>query len=175
MGPSEIEIIRRTLINQAASEEAIEFFLADYEKNHEAMVEHNQEIADLLHDLQDAGIGLALFTGKSRRTLDISLAKLDWNVSFDKIVTGDDVIRSKPSPEGIEQILDSLKWNREETDYVRDSSNDMLAGRDAGIRTLAAQWMTIVQDQEYKATLNQQFHTLDSFRSYLANRITSFK
>ncbi|MCC3371894.1 HAD hydrolase-like protein [Cohnella sp. REN36] len=52
--------------------------------------------------------------------------------------------------------MGSLKWKREETVYVGDSNDDMLAGRDAGIRTLAAQWMTMVQDQEYKAAPNQQ-------------------
>ncbi|MBN2980214.1 MULTISPECIES: HAD family hydrolase [Cohnella] len=173
-GPSELGIIRLHLQRQEFADAAIEEFVAEYELYHEEMVEKNEEIASLLRDLHDAGAGLALFTGKSRRTLDISLAKLGLALPFDRIVTGDDVAKSKPSPEGILQILDALGWNREDTVFVGDSNDDMRAGRDAGVRTFAAQWMPTVQAKEYPIPPERVFASLGEFRSYLAEHVPGF-
>jgi len=173
-GPTEFGIIRLHLKNKELAETAIEEFVADYERHHESLVRKNDEIAALLRDLKQAGAGLALFTGKARRTLDISLAKLGLELPFDKIVTGDDVTRSKPAPEGILRILDALGWSREDTVYIGDSNDDMRAGHDAGVRTFAAQWMPNVQARQYAPAPERVFASIGEFRAYLAGRVPGF-
>jgi HAD superfamily hydrolase (TIGR01509 family) len=171
MGPTELVAIERNLTNREHIAAATEAFLAEYEAAHEAMVERNEDIVEILRELRASGKGLALFTGKSRKTLDISLTKLNWQVPFDYIVTGDDIIQPKPSPEGIEQILGAMKWHREETVFVGDSLDDQLAGRDAGILTIAAGWMNMKQDSHEHIPSERVFEQLSSFRAYLAERL----
>jgi pyrophosphatase PpaX len=171
MGPTELIVIEQNLLARDRIAEAIESFLQEYEDAHEDMVQRDEEIAAMLQELRTAGIGLALFTGKSRRTLDISLAKLDWQVPFDYIVTGDDVSRPKPSSEGIEQILQMMKWRRQETVFIGDSIDDQLAGQAAGVRTLAAGWMKLTQNTQDHFAPDRYFDQLSSLRSYLNDHI----
>lgn len=173
-GPTELRIIHQYLGDRDKVDAAVEDFVAHYEEQHEELVERDEAITDLLADLQQSGVGLALFTGKSRRTLDISLAKLGWNIPFSHIVTGDDVENSKPSPEGIHRIMDKLGWSREHTVFVGDSNDDMQAGRDAGVRTFAARWMSMVQDKDYRVPPERAFENLEDFRSYLAQHGVQF-
>lgn len=167
-GPTEIAIIEKHLANRESVEAAVQGFLADYEQYHEELVEKDESILKLLRDLSHADIGLALCTGKSRRTLEISLEKLEWDVAFDRLVTGDDVDKPKPSPEGIVQIVNELKWNPENTIFVGDSNDDMQAGNAAGIRTFAARWMNFVQDKEYRIQPELAFASIEAFRTYIA-------
>ncbi|OBZ12574.1 HAD family hydrolase [Bacillus sp. FJAT-26390] len=172
-GPTELQIIERHLANREQVETAINEFLADYEQHHEELVERNVAIAQMLSTLRQAGFGVALFTGKSRRTLDISLDKLGWDVGFDKIVTGDDVQKRKPSAEGIHQILSALGWAREQTIFVGDSNDDMQAGEEAGVRTFAAQWMAVVQDKHYRIQPERIFDSAEEFQQFVMERLTS--
>ncbi len=170
-GPTELQIIEMHLSNRDRVDVAVSEFLADYEQHHEELVERNVEIAELLRDLRQAGLGIALFTGKSRRTLDISLDKLGWEITFDQIVTGDDVAKRKPSAEGIEQILSGLGWSREHTVFVGDSNDDMLAGQEAGMRTFAAQWMSIVQDKHYRIEPERVFDRVEAFKQFVLEQL----
>jgi pyrophosphatase PpaX len=166
-GPTELVIIEKNLLNRDHVVEAVESFIKEYDDVHDSMVEQDLEIERMLHELHETGIGLALFTGKSRRTLNISLAKLNWQIPFDYIVTGDDVSHSKPSPEGLEIILDALQWNREETIFVGDSNDDQLAGKGADIQTIAAGWMKMKQDRHDHIAPERVFVDLKSFKAYL--------
>ncbi|WP_169082598.1 HAD family hydrolase [Paenibacillus sp. PL91] len=170
-GPTELQIIDRHLANREQVETAISEFLADYEQHHEELVERNAAIAELLRTLKLEGFGLALFTGKSRKTLHISLDKLGWEIDFDKIVTGDDVEKRKPSAEGIEQILSTLGWSREHTIFVGDSNDDMQAGQEAGVSTFAAQWMSVVQDKHYRIQPERIFDSVEKFGQFVVDRL----
>lgn len=170
-GPTELQIIEQHLSNREQVEAAITEYVAEYEQRHEELVERNTEIADLLVSLRQSDIGIAMFTGKSRRTLDISLDKLGWEVSFDKIVTGDDVEKRKPSAEGIHLILNELGWAKGETIFVGDSNDDMLAGQEAGIRTFAAQWMAVVQDKDYRVLPERIFNEVEAFKQFVLEQL----
>ncbi|WP_138752286.1 HAD family hydrolase [Paenibacillus sinopodophylli] len=169
-GPTELQIIERHLQNRDQVEQAINEFLSDYEQHHDELVERSESIVELLAALRKAGFGLALFTGKSRRTLDISLEKLGWETKFDHIITGDDVEKRKPSAEGIHRILDKLGWSREHTIFVGDSNDDMQAGQEAEVRTFAAQWMSIVQDKHYRTQPERIFSDVDDFRAFVLSQ-----
>ncbi|CAM4212907.1 HAD superfamily hydrolase (TIGR01549 family) [Paenibacillus endophyticus] len=169
-GPTELQIIETHLRNREQVKAAVSEFLTDYEQHHDELVERSSAIAELLRTLREAGFGLALFTGKSRRTLDISLEKLRWETEFDHIITGDDVEKRKPSAEGIHRILDKLGWSREHTIFVGDSNDDMLAGQEAGMRTFAAQWMSIVQDKHYLVEPERIFSDIGAFQAFVLSQ-----
>jgi phosphoglycolate phosphatase len=56
---------------------------------------------------------------------------------FDLIVTGDDVERSKPDPESVNYILETLGCSRDAAIMVGDTPTDIVTGKNAGIATCA--------------------------------------
>ncbi len=139
-GPSETGIIRNNLANPK-KEEAIEYFYAKYSELHKSLVEVNPEIIELLKSLKGAGIKIGIFTGKAKRSLDISLKALDMEGLFDVIITGDDVIKPKPDPEGLLKVLSLLGVKNSETIYIGDSDADVVAGVQANVYTVGVQWL----------------------------------
>ncbi len=66
---------------------------------------------------------------------------------FEIIVTADTVKRKKPDPEGINIILERTGANRKETFMIGDTELDILAGKNAGVKTVAVSWGN--RDAEY--------------------------
>ena len=165
-GPSETGIIRANL-KHADKDRAIEQYYAKYLKHHTELVEHNAEIHDLLLDLKAEGLKLGIVTGKARRSLDISLEALGWERLFDAIITGDDVVRPKPDPEGVLKILSQLNTEKNEALFIGDSDADILAGMEAGIVTVSVQWLPDFQTLEFSAAPSFHFLTVTDFKEAL--------
>jgi pyrophosphatase PpaX len=98
---------------------------------------------DQLNDMKKNVPHLAIFTGKSRKTMIMTLQKLGLINVFDIILTGNDVERSKPYPDALFKIINILGLNKIETLFIGDSPLDVMAGKAAGIKTAAALWGTI--------------------------------
>ncbi|MCX8035321.1 MAG: HAD-IA family hydrolase [Candidatus Dojkabacteria bacterium] len=78
---------------------------------------------------------LALFTRTSAKTVNIIFDKLEWGRYFHVIVTSDDVVRTKPSPEGINRILDITNIDHESAIFFEDNRIGILAGKRANVIT----------------------------------------
>ncbi|WP_107839335.1 HAD family hydrolase [Metasolibacillus meyeri] len=139
-GPSETGIIRENLQNPNKAE-AIELYYEKYAESHTQFVKPNDEITELLYDLKDSGMKLAIFTGKARRSLDISLQALQMDGLFDVIITGDDVVEPKPAPEGLFKALALLEVDYTEAIFVGDSEADIVAGLQANVQTVGVHWL----------------------------------
>ncbi len=74
---------------------------------------------------------LAIFTGRTRRELQHTLARFGVAGYFRRIVTHDDVERSKPAPEGLLRILDGR--GPASAVYAGDNVDDALAAQRCGI------------------------------------------
>lgn len=165
-GPSETGIIRKNL-KYADKDEAIEQYYAKYLAHHTELVEPNQEIHDLLLLLKEQGMKLGIVTGKARRSLDISLEALGWEGLFDAIITGDDVEKPKPDPEGVLKILGQLNIAKNEAVFIGDSDADILAGIEAGVLTIGVQWLPDYQTLEFSAAPDFHFKTVNDFKEAL--------
>lgn len=90
----------------------------------------------LLRALHESGVRTGVVTSKTavRRTIDGRVSGLDEY--FDIVITGDDVTRGKPDPEGISKAIAALAGSPETTVYVGDSPVDARAGRAAQVRTI---------------------------------------
>lgn len=138
-GPTEPAIIDRF----ARPEErpaAYERFFAHYEQQHDRLVTIFPGIPELVKEAARRGHPLALVTNKGRRTTAITLEKCGLAPFFRVIVTGDDVSRPKPDPEGIRLALTRLAAEASRSWFLGDSPVDILAGRAAGARTCAILW-----------------------------------
>lgn len=93
---------------------------------------------ELLLELKERGILLAVVSGKGMKSLMLSLEAFgvaDW---FDHIEGG---LRSGPSkPLKIKMTLDALRLAPEEVIYIGDAPSDIAAAREAGIGIASAAW-----------------------------------
>lgn len=165
-GPPEEGGLMRILETSQVSS-AMDDLCAFYGQNHERMASLHPGIAAILHFLKDRHVHLAVFTGKGRRTTTMTLEGLGVHSLFGKIVTGSDVHRHKPSPEGILNIIDHFNLKAEEVLMVGDSVSDVRAARDAGVSVASVLW----DAHDRAAVLKEQgdfvFHTVDALAAWL--------
>lgn len=168
-GPSETGIIRENL-RHANKEKAIELFYEKYSEYHEKLVKSNEEIDDLLRYLKDKGIKLGIVTGKARRSLDISLKLMQMENFFDVMITGDDVIKPKPDPEGVLKALSLLDVENHEAMFVGDSDADIHAGVKANVLTIGVQWLPEYQSLEFTIEPDSIFTRVSDFVDFYKNK-----
>ena len=137
-GPTEDQIIAQ-LVKPEERDTAIAEFYKVYSNNPQ-LVERFAGIKQFFLQAQHQGIILGIFTGKGRRTCLINLEQLGYASYFSHIITGDEITRIKPHPEGIQQILAATAAKPEETLFIGDSVADMKSGHAAGVKTGAALW-----------------------------------
>ena len=89
-----------------------------------------------LEAMQADGLALALWTGRERESTEWILREQRLEARLRAVVCGDDLPTHKPHPGGLEEILRRLTVTREETLFVGDADVDVLAGAEAGVRTL---------------------------------------
>jgi HAD superfamily hydrolase (TIGR01548 family) len=75
--------------------------------------------------------GLAIFTGRLRYEADISLRRFAEGVRFDPIICSDDVVRGKPSPDGLLAIQEKNPGRK--LIYVGDTVDDARSASAAGV------------------------------------------
>ncbi|MBV1788047.1 HAD family phosphatase [Marinobacterium sp. D7] len=80
---------------------------------------------------------LALVSGSQRNCVDASLHGHGWHTLFEQVVTGDDVTRNKPHPDGYLKALQLMQLDPELCVAVEDTEVGVLAAHDAGLRVIA--------------------------------------
>jgi phosphoglycolate phosphatase/AHBA synthesis associated protein len=87
-----------------------------------------------------ATLKVGVFTGAGRGAAEILLAHTGLRKYFDVVVTGDDVLRPKPAPDGILAACEALGAPVGEAAYVGDAPNDMHAAAAAEVLAVLAGW-----------------------------------
>lgn len=146
----------------AIMEELLEF----YASNHAAMASLHQGVEDLLRFLRVAGVGLAVFTGKGRRTTEITLDALGISEYFDCVITGNDVTHHKPDPEGILRILDHFRIGPQQALMIGDSLSDIRASRAAGVPIASVVWDAYDPARVRSANPDLVFETVGEMASW---------
>ena len=96
-------------------------------------------VPEMLAALRSGGLRLGIVTGKGRDAWDVTRTATDVG-PFQVVVTDDDVHAAKPDPGGLLAAADALGIAPEQAVYLGDSTVDMRAGRNAGMRVGAALW-----------------------------------
>lgn len=169
-GPAEDDMIQKHFSEEQVPF-AIEAFHNYYSKHHKTWVKPSKEIEDLLHFIRAHQLHLAVVTGKGRQSLDLSLKVLDMSDLFDMTITGDEVTRAKPEPEGILKVLDALDTPPHEAIYVGDSDGDIQAGQSAGVETAGVQWLPNYQTHAFTTHPDHVFTKMSDFKEFLQERI----
>jgi phosphoglycolate phosphatase len=91
----------------------------------------------VLRLLRSKGLKLAIASNRPQKFTDILLKSLAIRPYFDMVACGKSKEDLKPSPKLLRKVMRKLGVPRQETVYVGDMVIDVLAGRNAGVRTVA--------------------------------------
>ena len=128
----------------AAESDLIERLLTEYRlfnaANHDLMARPFDGVRQVIAELRSRGYAIGVVTSKSRELAcrGLSLCSLDGLI--DQSVFLEDTQRHKPEPDPISRGLEKLNALPSQSAYVGDSRFDIMAGRAAGVRTIAALW-----------------------------------
>ena len=87
--------------------------------------------------LRESGLRLGLVSASARPVIDAILEAVELRSAFDTVVSGDEVARGKPAPDGFLMAARRLGVEPEQCVVVEDSRNGVLAGKAAGMRVVA--------------------------------------
>lgn len=155
------------LLGEEVANTAKDDLYSFYTINHNAMASLHAGIEELLVFLKAHGVKLAIFTGKGKRTTDITLRTLNIIQYFDIIVTGTELAKHKPNPEGIQKIIDTLGLDPQEVLMVGDALSDVKASKSAGVKVAAAAWDSYDRDGLLQARADYVFHSAGEMLQWL--------
>ncbi len=152
-------------------EEAMDDLCEFYRGHHHAMASLHSGMDDVLAFLKTTGVPLGVFTGKGRRTAMITLEALGIADYFAMIVSGNDVLRHKPDPEGIRKFIDAYSLSPPEVLMVGDALGDISASRAAGATPVAALWDSYDAERVSRSGAEMVFHEVSAFLSWLKESV----
>jgi len=97
-------------------------------------------VSDLLSALVDGGVKWGVVTNKSERFATPIARSMGLFASASVVICGDTTPYSKPHPEPLLEAARRLGVQAEQCLYVGDDERDILAGKAAGMRTVAARY-----------------------------------
>ena len=108
--------------------------------NHDTLAKPFNGTAAILERLKSRGYEIGVVTSKGRELGRRGLELFGLSSYFDVAIYLEDTTRHKPDPDPILTGLERLQISAASAAYVGDSPHDILAGRAAGVRTVAALW-----------------------------------
>ena len=126
---------------------AVERYHAYYRQHFDRNACSYGGIDELLFTLKRRGVNLAVYTGADEESAQFTLQKLGLSRFFSTIVTGGDVRKPKPDPEGLRIVMNATGARSNQMTYVGDHPNDVKASRNAGIKSAAAYWGSLHKEE----------------------------
>ena len=121
-------------------------FLDQYKHNVFIDTKLNNNMDKLINHLLEKNIMIGIVTNKHSRYVTDIIKGLGLDDKLDCVITGDMVLNAKPASDGLIKAATSLKCKTEEIIYVGDDERDIIAGRGAGMQTVAADFGFISDD-----------------------------
>jgi pyrophosphatase PpaX len=122
----------------------VEAFIRTYReynlRMHDELVREFPHVKEVMEALRRNGIRMGVVTSKIRRTTEMGLNLCKLREYIDVIVSVDEVLKPKPDPEGILKAMRELGAEPETTVMVGDSSYDIEAAKNAGVRSAGVAW-----------------------------------
>jgi HAD superfamily hydrolase (TIGR01549 family) len=131
----------KNFIKRFVKEKDVKRALAVYRRRHpKDILKYSRRMPDsrrVLAFLKKRGFALAIASNRPRKYSHILLEHLGLKRYFDKIVCAGNKEEIKPNPKLLFDIMHKLDAGRDETIYIGDMVIDVMAGRNAGVRTMA--------------------------------------
>ena len=121
-------------------------FLDDYKHHPFVETKLNKDMDKLLNYLIKKNIMIGVVTNKHSRYVKKIIEGLGLTKKLSCVITGDMVLNAKPAIDGLIKAAEEIECNVDEIMYVGDDERDIIAGRDAGMNTVAADFGFISND-----------------------------
>jgi len=138
------KMVERCLLHVNGSESSQELFanaVSIFDKYYQQFLNTESglypAVKSTLFKLQNKGYKIALITNKAEKFLPELLAYFGIDRCFDLLLGGDTLARNKPDPMQVEYACEHFNINALQTVMVGDSRNDILAGQNAKVSTIA--------------------------------------
>lgn len=109
----------------------------EFYSHYQHLVRLFPEVKDVLSQLKTKGLRLGISSNTPNKFLKKHLHRFKILLYFDAIVGREDCDEEKPSPKPILVALSKLNANPKTSAYVGDMEEDMIAGKKAGVYTIA--------------------------------------
>ena len=126
-------------------------FLEDYKHTPFAETRLNKDMDKLLSYLIKKNIIIGIVTNKHSRYVKKIVEGLGLTKKLSCVITGDMVLNAKPAIDGLIKAAEEIQCDVDEIIYVGDDERDIIAGRDAGMNTIAADFGFISDDINVKS------------------------
>jgi len=108
----------------------------DFQVQHLHLAQPFPGARETLRRLKEARVKLAAVTTRSKLTSSRTLQLAGLTDYLDLLISGEDVEKVKPHPEPLLRALDHFKVSPQHACMVGDTAADILAGRNAGVKTV---------------------------------------
>lgn len=152
IGPPVREIIESLSpeIDSATIDSIIEYFKSHYDSIGYLRTVPYDGIDQMLRQLLEAGVCLAIVTNKREQPTKLIVNQLGWKNCFSSIYSPDSVQPSSPSKAAlIGQLLRDTDLHPRHCVYIGDRTEDWHSARDNGIRFGWAQWGYCLQKPDF--------------------------
>jgi HAD superfamily hydrolase (TIGR01662 family) len=171
-GPPEEEALL-AIVRPEQIDIAMKDYLSFYHTHHNQLAQIYPGIENILSSIKERGKLLAIFTGKGRSTTKITLQEFCIEKYFDYIVTGNDVVKRKPSSEGLFKIMKHFELQPDEMLMVGDSVSDVKAARGAGVKVAAVVWDSYAKEKVLQMKTDFVFNDTKAFQDWLNVQFTN--
>lgn len=168
-GPPE-EVILKKLFNGNFKQAEIDYF-DFYSKMHLTKAILFPEMKSIIKHVKKSGAHLAVFTGKGKRSTEITLKKIGLSEYFPLVITGDDVKTYKPSGEGIEKIVEYFGVDKSRTLMIGDSTHDIIASKSAGVKVASVLWDSYSKEEIMKLDPDFICPDINSLKIFLQDNL----
>ena len=166
-GPTEDVILKQICPDEYES--ARKDYYSYYKDNH-SIAKLYDGIKSLIVEIKSSNILLSIFTGKGRTSALITLDESGLTKYFDLIVSGSDVDKHKPSPEGIHNFLEMFNLNPKDVLMIGDAPSDIVAAKVARVEIASVVWDSYSETEVRKLNSKNIFHTVEELRNYIFNK-----
>ena len=105
-------------------------------------------VNEMIAELDKRGIKWGIITNKPMRFTDKLVPKLGFAIPPAVVVSGDTCGESKPSVKPMFHACKQIQTEPQHTLYVGDAERDIQAGRNAGMKTVLAEWGYIAPEDQ---------------------------
>ena len=131
-----IEVLEGELTEEAV-DHAEQVFFDAYKNLSGSKTVAYPDVDSGLKKLKAAGFTLALVTNKPIRFVPKILQSFGWQDLFSEVLGGDSLSTKKPDPTPLLHVCEALNITPKQAVMIGDSRNDILAGQNANMDTLA--------------------------------------
>lgn len=160
-----IEQMRR--FDPGRAEELTRIYTEFNLREHDALAREFPGVRELLSDLQEDGVRLAVVTSKRREGALLGLRRFGIAPYLAAAVFMEDTCEHKPSPEPVREALRRLGCPPAHAVMVGDSPYDMQSARAAGVEALGVAWGSHPPARLREAGAGAVVRDVSELRSYL--------